>query len=954
MADEFILGLGESYDDVENLNKALNKTLDLLEQASKKGKGFRLADSVKSYKDYEKTARTSIKNVKKEYSGLQNQINNMAKNQNGLESVTKKQVAYEKSMKRAFDRQKELSRSYVQLNKRRAEAKKHLQDLITSEKASNREIRKAQKEFNTLNNRVNKANKAVSNFNKTGLGGAVRGFRNLVGAFGIYGGIQMFADFTRSTIDTIKSLDQLSYTLEQVIRNEGELARTRAYINELSLKYGAELLSTTNRYVKFNVAARNAGLELKTTERIFETVTEASALLGLKTDELTGIYLALEQMLSKGKVTTEELRRQLGERLPGAFDLMAKALGVTTIELDKMLRKGEVLSKEALPLLTEEIREFYNLSGEGVNTLQTATQKLSSSWSLLIESMNNSTAVGGLWQNILEGLASGIQNVSDSIKGVVSLEEENSYAEYFKKLSDEADNSINPIERIIQLRKEQSEIEDKFIVGQEELMRLRKWDIGFKNEETEAMEKTVGTLRGQYKAIEAYIKAIKDKNKADTEAKANLINKIELYKLDNKITNEKYDLSKLEKMSIEELNDVYSQLLEMKKGVITETEKEVAILGAGAKFWKAYGQAIKDVDEAIKDYTGDMLEQNIVLDESTQKRIKDAEATEKQREKLKELKSALDGFRRGFQDEFFSEAGLDFIGQFALDFDEMKEMIEAGGNQWEDYFNSISEMAQEAFNFLNQNQTSHFEREFDLLEDQKERSLRFAGDSAAARERIEEQYEARRKNILRRQAKAQKEAAIVNTVINTAQAVAATFASAGGFPLGLPLASIMAAIGATQVALIASQKIPEFREGVRDFDGGLAVVGDGGVNEFVRTPGGDVFKTPSTDTLVNLPKGSDVFKNEDDFLKELTKITDFNGILFDKGMFDLSSLKPSVNIDQNGVTANEMDKVMGKYFNNIQTNNTVLDKDGFSTFIKNGNSKTNILNNRVTFKGFDV
>jgi tape measure domain-containing protein len=54
-----------------------------------------------------------------------------------------------------------------------------------------------------------------------------------------------------------------------------------------------------------------------------------SSALGLSVDDQRGIFKALEQMLSKGNVQAEELRGQLGERLPGAIYFSAKALGVT-------------------------------------------------------------------------------------------------------------------------------------------------------------------------------------------------------------------------------------------------------------------------------------------------------------------------------------------------------------------------------------------------------------------------------------------------------------------------------------------------------------------------------------------------------------------------------------------------------------------------------------------------
>ena len=41
--------------------------------------------------------------------------------------------------------------------------------------------------------------------------------------------------------------------------------------------------------------------------------------MGLSADQTSGVLLALQQMISKGTVQAEELRGQLGERLPGAL-----------------------------------------------------------------------------------------------------------------------------------------------------------------------------------------------------------------------------------------------------------------------------------------------------------------------------------------------------------------------------------------------------------------------------------------------------------------------------------------------------------------------------------------------------------------------------------------------------------------------------------------------------------
>jgi hypothetical protein len=141
-----------------------------------------------------------------------------------------------------------------------------------------------------------------------------------------------------------------------------------------------------------------------------------------------------------------------------------------------------------------------------------------------------------------------------------------------------------------------------------------------------------------------------------------------------------------------------------------------------------------------------------------------------------------------------------------------------------------------------------------------------------------------------------------------------------------------------QIGFIASQKIPEFKDGVTDFNGGMAIVGDGGVSEVIKTKDG-VYSTPAKDTLVNLPKGSNVYKNHDEY---------FNSVIKEMGIM------PSIPKMDGGIKANEMDAILSKHFSNIQINQTSIDKNGLNSYIKKGNAKTTLLNNRVSFKGFSV
>jgi hypothetical protein len=122
-------------------------------------------------------------------------------------------------------------------------------------------------------------------------------------------------------------------------------------------------------------------------------------------------------------------------------------------------------------------------------------------------------------------------------------------------------------------------------------------------------------------------------------------------------------------------------------------------------------------------------------------------------------------------------------------------------------------------------------------------------DQAAARE---DQIENKRKEILRKQAIYEKAMAIAQIAWNTAQAIMAAWTNPFTAPAMIPL---IIAAGAVQSATVLATPIPEYAQGTEDHPGGLAIVGDGGKSEMIIA-GGKVFRTPSTDTLVDLPPHS--------------------------------------------------------------------------------------------------
>ena len=101
--------------------------------------------------------------------------------------------------------------------------------------------------------------------------------------------------------------------------------------------------------------------------------------------------------------------------------------------------------------------------------------------------------------------------------------------------------------------------------------------------------------------------------------------------------------------------------------------------------------------------------------------------------------------------------------------------------------------------------------------------------------------------------------AIIDKANSAVQAVIATALAVTKALPNIPLAAVVGALGAVQVATILAQPIQKYAEGTKGkpHPGGLAVVGDGNRAEVVMY-GKSAWITPDTPTLVDLPKGAEV------------------------------------------------------------------------------------------------
>lgn len=234
---------------------------------------------------------------------------------------------------------------------------------------------------------------------------------------GAYLGLSAAARTIQSIFTTTKQLDALDMAYKQVLGTQERVAKADQFLSDITKNYGLELLTTRKAYLKYLAAIKTTNITAEEGEQIFRSFAKAGAILGLTADENKGVFLALEQMISKGKVSAEELRLQLGERMPGAFQIMAKSIGVTTLELSKMLERGEVISEDVLPNFAKEIERTFGIENlNKVDTLAAAQARLSNEWINFVDALSASDT----FRSVIGSLSSMLGLLNDFVEIPVS------------------------------------------------------------------------------------------------------------------------------------------------------------------------------------------------------------------------------------------------------------------------------------------------------------------------------------------------------------------------------------------------------------------------------------------------------------------------------------------------------------------------------------------------------
>ena len=375
---------------------------------------------------------------------------------------------------------------------------------------SSREFREATREANRLDRSLRKMQKTASR----GMGGRLRGAAKTagaIGAAGIFGGAEGFAGAAvggifggvqgavvggtagatlggaRQALGEIGAynaqLRQQQFALKLVIKDTEKYEAAQKFLAETSESLAIPQDVIVRQFTALTASVTGAGKSVEDAQEVFLSIASGIRGTGGSLEDMRSAMVATSQVFSKGKVSAEELRQQLGERLPGAFTLFAASMNMTPQMLDKALEQGKVTLDDFMGFAKHLFANY----GENAKIL--ADSPAAAGDRLNTEFSNLKQNFGGLFANI----GANIQNFT---------------TRFLKSLNDNQDNVKKFIKNVVNFLAGGFNVVKKVVVDAFNI--VSKLVIGIAKGIAKAFEFVTGFINGSIDAINKSVNKIKD------------------------------------------------------------------------------------------------------------------------------------------------------------------------------------------------------------------------------------------------------------------------------------------------------------------------------------------------------------------------------------------------------------------------------------------------------------
>ncbi|WP_028470039.1 tape measure protein [Neptunomonas japonica] len=197
--------------------------------------------------------------------------------------------------------------------------------------------------------------------------------RRVIALAGTYLGINALKKAIGGIIGTGARFEQLETQINSMMGSIEAGEAATAWIKDFASKTPTDLAGVTEGFIKLKA------LGIDPMNGSYQAIIDQTSKLGFTQEKMEGVILAVGQAWTKQKLQQEEAN-QLIERGVPVWDLLAKATGKNTAELQKLSSAGKLGRKEIKLFIDEMGRSSQGAAAEQMRTWNGLVSNIKDSW----------------------------------------------------------------------------------------------------------------------------------------------------------------------------------------------------------------------------------------------------------------------------------------------------------------------------------------------------------------------------------------------------------------------------------------------------------------------------------------------------------------------------------------------------------------------------------------------
>lgn len=211
-------------------------------------------------------------------------------------------------------------------------------------------------------------------------------------------------------------LDSTKASLLSTIGSAAGMGSALEALDKEAERTGISITVLRENFRGFQASTSLAGASIESTWKMFTNLNTVITGLHLSADKANGIFLAMAQIFNKGKVQSEELVKQLGNLLPGAFASFAASMNVLPSKLSAMMKAGLVTAQDTVEGFTTFMKDRFAIAfGAASQNLNANVGRMQTSFVHLGETIYDTSS--GAMNEIVKAMTRIVDGITSLING---------------------------------------------------------------------------------------------------------------------------------------------------------------------------------------------------------------------------------------------------------------------------------------------------------------------------------------------------------------------------------------------------------------------------------------------------------------------------------------------------------------------------------------------------------